>query len=158
MPDQTKPLSDHELKRITENPYTAFDRVHIQLATELLELRARNTRLGELLRTIWKRRRQWQTNYVDLISARARIAELETEARNMGERLKSATRVVDSAAAFINQRPEYVDGCRNGGADDDYYRWQGGAEARRQLAQRLGWTVPHEHGEKTTPQEVAGRG
>ncbi|WP_280476013.1 hypothetical protein [Nocardia farcinica] len=54
---------------------------------------------------------------------------------------------------FIDQRPEYVNSCRNANsdADHDYYRWQGGAEARRQLAQRLGWTVPHEFGDKTTP-------
>lgn len=51
---------------------------------------------------------------------------------------------------FINQRPEYIQALRGTrGTDDqtDYYRWQGHAEARRQLAQRLGCTVPSEPGE-----------
>ncbi|MGW6121480.1 hypothetical protein ACWFRF_20730 [Nocardia sp. NPDC055165] len=58
--------------------------------------------------------------------------------------------------AHIDQRPEYITACTNAGPDSahDYYRWQGGAEARRQLAQQLGWTVPHKPGEKTTPKET----
>lgn len=71
-----------------------------------------------------------------------------------------STPIEDLAAtvkAFINERPEYVNSCRNANpnSDHDYYRWQGGAEARRQLAERLGWTVPYEFGEKTAP-KVAG--
>ena len=57
---------------------------------------------------------------------------------------------------FINDRPAYIQALRNtpGGVDQsDYYRWTGAAEARRQLAQALNWTVPHEQGEKTTPRE-----
>jgi len=56
---------------------------------------------------------------------------------------------------FINQRSEYVRACRNGPQGDndaDYNRWQGHMEARRQLAQALGYTVPYELGEKTEPQ------
>ncbi len=100
-----------------------------------------------------------QAMAAEMIAARARIAELETEARNMSEGLKSFLRVIDVASEFVNERPEYVTACRNAHPDNahDYYRWQGGAEARRQLAQRLGWTVPHEIGEKTTPIEEAGQ-
>jgi hypothetical protein len=60
-------------------------------------------------------------------------------------------------ADFINERPEYVNSCRNAHPDNysDYHRWQGGAEARRQLAERLGWTVPYEFGDKTAPKVVA---
>ena len=56
----------------------------------------------------------------------------------------------------INQRSEYVNAlkntvnCENG----DYDRWTGGAEARRQLAQDLGWTVPYNFGDRTGPKEV----
>jgi len=54
---------------------------------------------------------------------------------------------------FIDERPKYVTACRNAHPDNahDYHRWQGGAEARRQLAERLGWTVPYEVDEKTAP-------
>lgn len=68
----------------------------------------------------------------------------------------AALEAVDAVARdFINERPEYVNSCRNAhpDADHDYYRWQGGAEGRRQLAERLGWTVPYEHGEKTGPKD-----
>lgn len=53
---------------------------------------------------------------------------------------------------FINERPNYVRALRASVvADADYHRWQGGAEARRQLAQQLGLTVPHELGQTTEP-------
>lgn len=54
--------------------------------------------------------------------------------------------------AFIDQRPGYVAAARNtpGDVDQaDYHRWQGHMEARRQLAQSLGYTVPYECGDKT---------
>ena len=63
---------------------------------------------------------------------------------------------VNSAVeAFINERPEYITALKNTrGTDDqsDYWRWQGHAESRRQLAQALGWTVPHNPGETTRPE------
>lgn len=62
---------------------------------------------------------------------------------------------VNSAVeAFINERPGYITALKNTrGADDqsDYWRWQGHAESRRQLAQSLGWTVPHNTSETTCP-------
>lgn len=36
----------------------------------------------------------------------------------------------------------------NDGDLTDYYRWSGGAEARRQLAKALGLTVPHNAGDR----------
>ncbi|MBF6671570.1 hypothetical protein [Glutamicibacter sp. FBE19] len=63
--------------------------------------------------------------------------------------------LVNSVESFINQRPEYITALKNTrGTDDqtDYHRWQGGAEARRQLAETLGWTVPHNPGETTRPE------
>lgn len=69
--------------------------------------------------------------------------------------LAVAQSVVNSAVeAFINQRPEYVTVLKNTRSGDDmsdYCRWQGHAEARRQLAQKLGWAVPHNPGETTRP-------
>lgn len=53
---------------------------------------------------------------------------------------------------FINERPGYIQALKDTrGTDDqsDYWRWQGHAEARRQLATVLGYTVPHEPGETT---------
>lgn len=53
---------------------------------------------------------------------------------------------------FINERPGYIAALKNTrGTDDqsDYWRWSGHAEARRQLATVLGYTVPHEPGETT---------
>lgn len=53
---------------------------------------------------------------------------------------------------FINQRTEFVQAMRDTRREDDqadYFRWSGAAEARRQLAGKLGWTVPHEPGEQT---------
>lgn len=68
---------------------------------------------------------------------------------------------LEKVAAFINQRTEYVTALKNTTGDDnqaDYWRWQGGAEARRQLAQALGWTVPYNPGETTQPVEGDTRG
>ena len=59
--------------------------------------------------------------------------------------------------AFINERPGYITALKNTrGTDDqsDYHRWQGGAEARRQLANALGWTVPHERNDKTKEEQL----
>ncbi|MEU1550239.1 hypothetical protein [Nocardia sp. NPDC005745] len=83
-PPTAPPLTDAEIADLIQHwndggSVNAYQPEIHAMAAELLELRARTSRLGELLRTIWKRRRQWQTDYVDLISARARIAELEGE-------------------------------------------------------------------------------
>ena len=57
----------------------------------------------------------------------------------------------------INMRPEYITALKNSrGTDDnaDYWRWNGGAEARRQLAEDLGWTTPFHPGDRTAPKEA----
>lgn len=68
------------------------------------------------------------------------------------ERLRG---IVETVTEHINQRPAYINALKNCHEenDHDYYRWTGGAEARRQLARDLGWTVPHEWGDKTGPKE-----
>lgn len=43
--------------------------------------------------------------------------------------------------AFIAERADYVTAIENAGNGPDYHRWQGHAEARRQLAERLGLTL-----------------
>lgn len=76
----------------------------------------------------------------------ARIAEHVTVAQ---------PEVNSAVEAFINERPGYITTLKNTrGTDDqsDYWRWQGHAESRRQLAQSLGWTVPHNPGEATRPE------
>ena len=57
---------------------------------------------------------------------------------------------IPAVAAFINERPDFVTALHNTVDAADYARWTGHAAARRQLAQALGWTVPHEPGETTT--------
>lgn len=55
---------------------------------------------------------------------------------------------------FINERSEFVNALKGtSGQEDlsDYHRWQGHAEARRQLAEDLNLTVPHEPGDRTEP-------
>ncbi|MYR36295.1 hypothetical protein GTX14_04400 [Streptomyces sp. SID4944] len=70
-----------------------------------------------------------------------RVAELEAQA--------------EKTAAFCAQRAEYVTSILNCHPDNahDYYRWQGHAEARRQLSQSLGLPVgwPAEDKQATTP-------
>lgn len=54
---------------------------------------------------------------------------------------------------FIEQRVEYVRALRQfrgSSRDADYWRWQGHAEARRQLAERLGVKVPYEPRDRRT--------
>lgn len=73
----------------------------------------------------------------------------------MAAEIESLRADLDKVRAHIDQRPEYITACTNAGPDSahDYYRWQGGAEARRQLAQKLDWTVPHKPGETTAPKD-----
>lgn len=42
---------------------------------------------------------------------------------------------------FIRERADYITAIENAGNGPDYHRWQGHAEARRQLAERLGLTL-----------------
>lgn len=56
---------------------------------------------------------------------------------------------IPAVTAFINERPNFVTALHAAVDSADYSRWAGHAAARRQLAQALGWTVPHEPGETT---------
>lgn len=73
-------------------------------------------------------RMAWESARETRIKLRDRVAELETAA--------------EKVALFCAQRAEYVTNLRqHGSSDEDYYRWSGHAEARRQLSQRLGLPV-----------------
>lgn len=72
-------------------------------------------------------------------------------ARDLEALAKARLTPPQSTLDFINQRTEYVTAARNSRGDDidaDYYRWQGHMEARRQLAQALGYSTPYEPGQK----------
>lgn len=62
---------------------------------------------------------------------------------------------LDKVTAFAAQRAEYVTSILNCHPDNahDYYRWQGHAESRRQLSERLGLPVawPAETEPRTAP-------
>lgn len=74
----------------------------------------------------------------------------EPDTTEFGQLLHEFRQLETAVKDFIDQRPEYVAALKaSPEADSDYYRWTGNAEARRQLARRLGWTVPHEPGETT---------
>lgn len=51
--------------------------------------------------------------------------------------------VVDTVADFCGEREQYITSINNCHPDNDrdYWRWQGHAEARRQLSERLGLPV-----------------
>ncbi|SDW34151.1 hypothetical protein SAMN04487912_102394 [Arthrobacter sp. cf158] len=71
-------------------------------------------------------------------------------ARDLEAAAKAAVAPTPEVLSFINQRSEYVTAARNSGGDvADYHRWQGHMEARRQLAEKLGYTVPYEVSDRT---------
>jgi len=73
-------------------------------------------------------------------------------ARDLEAVAKAAVTPLPEVLAFINQRSEYVRQARIMTGEDveaDYYRYQGHMEARRQLAQALGYTVPYEPTDRT---------
>jgi hypothetical protein len=79
---------------------------------------------------------------------------LEQENQFLTWRINTAEHVErEKVLDFINARSEYVTALRNcpGDADTDYYRWSGHAEARRQLATKLGLTIPYEMGQRAEP-------
>lgn len=79
------------------------------------------------------------------------------------DRTRKVLKAADEAAsgmpgavlAFINERPEYITAMENCHVDkvDDYGRWSGHAEARRQLAERLGYEAPNSPGETAVGKE-----
>lgn len=84
----------------------------------------------------------------DLMAAAPHLARTVIDQAEEIEQLRS------TVAAFINKRTECITALLNSPeANADYWRWQGHAESRRQLAQALGWMAPHNPGE-TTIQEA----
>ena len=69
--------------------------------------------------------------YVDMLRRQRGIAEAERD---------EARAKLDAVRLFIAERAQYITAIKNCHPDNaaDYYRWQGGAEARRQLSERLG--------------------
>lgn len=87
------------------------------------------------------------------------LGEAETIALDLDARGYSKTAATELAELraivekHINMRSEYITALKNsrGSENGDYDRWTGGAEARRQLAEDLGWTVPYEPTDRTAP-------
>ncbi|AHH16566.1 hypothetical protein NONO_c17660 [Nocardia nova SH22a] len=94
------------------------------------------------------------TRIAELEAVRPRFSQRQfaQAIRDRDEAQSRAAELAETCADFINQRVEYIQALRGStDATDDYHRWSGGAEARRQLAERLNWTTPYEVGEKTAP-------
>ncbi|MFF8482395.1 hypothetical protein [Streptomyces antibioticus] len=86
----------------------------------------------------------------ELDRLRARVAELEAERHSTNEVLDDAVQELRekeqreaAVTKFVAARAEYITAIRNCHPDNghDYDRWQGHAEARRQLAKLLGLPV-----------------
>jgi len=82
---------------------------------------------------------------------REQLAEVQSELASVRAELAAARIRLAYVAVHINQRPEIISAINDcaPGNFSDYWRWNGAAEARRQLAHGLGWTVPHNPGETT---------
>lgn len=79
------------------------------------------------------------------------IAAAPDLVRELLAALETADGVIRKVEKFITARTEYItalNNSRGGDVNHDYWRWQGGAEARRQLANDLGIPVPHNAGDK----------
>lgn len=96
-----------------------------------------------------------------MIEAVKRFADAELANQEALENVRKLSEktieFADKVKKFINERPEYIIALKNCVAENaaDYWRWSGGAEARRQLAEALDWTVPHLAGEVTEPKVKA---
>lgn len=124
------------------NPLARWFEKSAQHATELLaevdRLRAERTQLQDDITGACLARHEEELENARL---RARIAELEA--------------ATEKVTAFCAQRAECITAILNCHPDNahDYYRWQGHAESRRQLSERLGLPVawPAETEPRTTP-------
>lgn len=123
------------------------------------------SRLGCVAEATW-----WDRGYDTRLEAIRGMCDLTTDGMTPSEDgdqtvadlvAAERDRALAPVLAFVNKRPEYVTALKNTpgeGDQADYWRWQGHAEARRQLAASLGMTVPHNPGDSARPQEVTGRG
>lgn len=110
-------------------------------AAKVAELRAERAQLQDDITGACLARHEEEQENTRL---RARVAKLEAQA--------------EKVAAFCAQRAEYVTNLRQfvEGGEDDYFRWQGHAAARRQLSQSLGLPVgwPAEDKQSAPPTQV----
>lgn len=122
MTEQIAKLSDAELSYLAESGARISEEATRSLVAEVLELRQENYNMAGELNVLYPAN-----------------AEL--------------MKIADGARAFINRRPEVITAIENcpPGKDADYWRWQGHAEAMKNLARDLGLTVPHKPGETTEP-------
>lgn len=103
------PLTDERLRQLAYDEYVCINETGRAMAVELLAARGRITKLtgerdelrdsvrgyeairqhqadriaalGRLARTLWDRRRQWQTDAIEVVTAHARVTELEAAQR-----------------------------------------------------------------------------
>ncbi|AKJ72228.1 hypothetical protein TPA4_63 [Tsukamurella phage TPA4] len=143
--DEVEKLREHKaalVQAIDGKVTTVIDRERDALRAERDEAQAWAELIGQAVVGILGIHEDEVPDQVELL----RLAQAEASTR---ERLRAQILIVH---AHVNQRPEYITALRNStDTGGDYGRWSGHAEARRQLAEALGMTVPYEHGETTQP-------
>lgn len=154
-PSTTVRLTDDELAeaaRLTEDG--DGDLVSDEAVAALIsEVRAARAEIRALNQDLAAKGSDFDAAVRKIGELRDEVEDFQAACRSACEQRDAALEQLGKVRAHIDQRPEYITTCEdaNPNADHDYYRWQGGAEARRQLAQRLDWTVPHQPGDKTGP-------
>ncbi|GGS41117.1 hypothetical protein F2B00_03225 [Streptomyces parvus] len=102
---------------------------------------------------VWAKYAESAVNFTPADSFKGTLVHLQWAVAEI-ERLRAE---LDKVAAFAAQRAEYVTSILNCHPDNkhDYYRWQGHAESRRQLSERLGLPVawPAETEPRTAPSQ-----
>lgn len=102
---------------------------------------------------VWAKYAESAMNFTPADSFKGTLVHLQWAVAEI-ERLRAE---LDKVAAFCAQRAEYVTSILNCHPDNahDYYRWQGHAESRRQLSERLGLPVvwPAETEPRTAPSQ-----
>lgn len=88
-----------------------------------------------------------------MADARSAVPELLAEVDRLRARVAELEGQAEKVTAFCAQRAEYVTSLRQfvEGGEDDYFRWTGHAEARRQLSQSLGLPVGWPAEDKPAP-------
>ncbi|MFE3678799.1 hypothetical protein [Streptomyces griseus] len=88
---------------------------------------------------VWAKYAESAVNFTPADSFKGTLVHLQWAVAEI-DRLRAE---LDKVAAFAAQRAEYVTSILNCHPDNahDYYRWQGHAESRRQLSERLGLPV-----------------
>lgn len=97
----------------------------------------------------------WMLDMLDQLAAALPARQEEVKAiQAMAENAPKVAKFVEATKAFINQRPDYIASIENGARGEFADYWQGHADARRMLAERLNLSVPHNPGETTEPRKA----